>query len=194
VKINTVRFGELEVNKRDIINFKDGLLGFDNLSKFFVVDPGDQTLILWLQSIEAPETAFPIIEPKIFMPSYSVKLLPAELASLEFEDLSTASIYSILTIPSNVTDMSANMKAPIIINNKTNYARQIVLQDNKLEVRYPMYLELKKNIANFSSDDSTRTKVTMTKPEETVAAPAPTEEAQTEETAETTAAHTLEKH
>jgi flagellar assembly factor FliW len=160
VKINTTRFGELEVDKKDIIVFKEGLLGFESLKKFFIVDPGDQTLILWFQSSEDPATAFPIIEPKIFQPEYVVKLLPAELASLDLESINDASVYTILTIPKVVTEMSANMKAPIVINNKTKIARQIVLQDSKLEVRCKMYKELKKYIVSYSSDDSTRTTAT----------------------------------
>lgn len=161
MKVNTTRFGELEVDKKDILNFKEGILGFDNLRKFFIVDPGDKTLILWLQSIDDAATAFPIIEPKIFKPDYIVKLLPAELTSLELEDLSNASIYTVLTIPQTVTEMSANMKAPVVINNKSKVARQIVLQDSKLEVRYKMYNELKKYIVNYSSDDSKRTHVSL---------------------------------
>lgn len=160
VKINTTRFGELEVEKKDIIVFKEGLLGFENLKQFFIVDPGDQTLILWFQSAEDPATAFPIIEPKIFQPNYIVKLLPAELASLDLESINDASVYTILTIPKVVSEMSANLKAPIVINNKTKIARQIVLQDSKLEVRCKMYKELKKYIVSYASDDSTRTRAT----------------------------------
>jgi flagellar assembly factor FliW len=162
VKISTTRFSELEVDKKDIIEFTEGLLGFENLKKFFIVDPGDQTLILWLQSIDDASVAFPIIEPKIFQPNFSVKLLPLELNSLNLENLSNASVYTILTIPQNVTEMSANLKAPIIINNKSKIARQIVLQDSKLEVRFKMYLDLKKYIINYTSDDSKRTNVSPT--------------------------------
>ena len=160
MKINTTRFGELEVDKKDIITFTEGLLGFEQLQKFFIVDPGDQTLILWFQSVDDPATAFPIIEPKIFKPDYIVKLLPAELASLDLDSINDASIYTILTIPKNVTEMSANLKAPIVINNKSKKARQIVLQDSKLEVRCLMYKELKKYIVAYASDDSNRTTAT----------------------------------
>jgi|GEM_PF-73795 flagellar assembly factor FliW len=170
VKVNTTRFGELEVEKKDIITFKEGLLGFEKLTKFFIVDPGDQTLILWFQSIDDAATAFPIIEPKIFLPDYSVRLLPAELASLDLEGLNDASIYTILTIPEVVTEMSANLKAPIIINNKTKLARQIVLQDSKLEVKHKMYVNLKKYISTFTSDDTARTKNKLS--EATVVEPA----------------------
>ena len=172
VKVNTTRFGTLEVAKEDVIEFKEGLLGFEQLKRFFIVDPGDQTLILWFQSVDDKATAFPIIEPKIFNPNYIVKLLPAELTSLELENLSNASVYSILTIPSNPTEMTANMKAPIIINNKTRLARQIVLQDSKLEVKLKMYNDLKSYIVNYTSDDSRRTEVTLTDAEKLRTIPA----------------------
>jgi flagellar assembly factor FliW len=157
VKVKTTRFGELEVNPNDIISFTEGLLGFENLRKYFVVDPGDSTLILWLQSTEDEKIAFPIIEPKIFKPDYIAKLLPADLNGLELESLQAAKLYSILTIPANVTEMSANLKAPIVINSNKKVGKQIVLQDSKLSVKHEMYKELKTYIVNFSSDDARRT-------------------------------------
>jgi flagellar assembly factor FliW len=159
LKVNTTRFGELQVNKEDIINFQEGLLGFENLNKFFVVDPGDSTLILWLQSIDDGKIAFPIIEPKIYKPDYVAKLVPGDMKSVELESLSQAKIYSILTIPSDITTMSANLKAPIVINNEKKVAKQIVLQDSKLNVKHEMYKELKSYIVAFASDDSKRTNV-----------------------------------
>lgn len=167
MKVNTTRFGELQVNKEDIINMSEGILGFENLKKFFVVDPGDSTLILWLQSIEDEKIAFPVIEPKIFKPDYTAKLLPSDMNSVELESLNQAKIYSILTIPSDISQMSANLKAPIVINNEKQIAKQIVLQDSKLSVKYEMYKELKSFIVAFSSDDSKRTNVSAPKAEAT---------------------------
>lgn len=157
MKINTSRFGELELNPEDIITFPEGLLGFESLKKYFVVDPGDSTLILWLQSIDDEKIAFPIIEPKIFKPDYVAKLLPADLNGLDLDSLSTAKLYSILTITNDVTQMSANLKAPVVINGNKKIAKQIVLQDSKLSVKHEMYKELKRYIVDFASDDSKRT-------------------------------------
>ncbi len=157
MKVKTTRFGELELNPSDIITFQEGLLGFDQLKKYFVVDPGDSTLILWLQAVEDEKIAFPIIEPKIFKPDYIAKLLPADLNGLELESLNNAKLYSILTIPANVMEMNANLKAPIVINSAKKVGKQIVLADSKLTVKHEMYKELKTYIVNFSSDDSKRT-------------------------------------
>ena len=156
MKVKTTRFGELEVNPTDLVTFAEGLFGFENLKKYFVVDPGDSTLILWLQSTEDEKIAFPIIEPKIFKPDYIAKLLPADLNGLDLDSLTTAKLYSILTIPGTVTEMSANLKAPVVINSSKKIGKQIVLQDSKLSVKHEMYKELKTYIVNFSSDDTKR--------------------------------------
>ena len=156
MKVKTTRFGELEVNPTDLVTFAEGLFGFENLKKYFVVDPGDSTLILWLQSTEDEKVAFPIIEPKIFKPDYIAKLLPADLNGLDLDSLQSAKLYSILTIPGTVTEMSANLKAPIVINSLKKIGKQIVLQDSKLSVKHEMYKELKLYIVNFSSDDAKR--------------------------------------
>jgi flagellar assembly factor FliW len=162
VKIQTTRFGELQVNRKDILQFVEGPFGFEQLTRFFIVDPGDDTLILWLQSTTDASIAFPIIEPKIFKPDYTARLLPGELASIELENLSDALIYCILTIiPNQISSMSANLKAPIVINTKTNKCRQIVLQDNKLPIKYEMYKELKQRFVHLVSDDAMRTKVNL---------------------------------
>jgi len=162
VNIRTTRFGELQIDKKDILTFNEGILGFEHLKKFFTVDPGDNTLILWLQSVDDTSIAFPIIEPKVFSPNYSIKLLPSELASLTLNTVNDASVFTVLTIPEDVTQMTANLKAPIIINNSSKQARQIVLQDNKLNVRFEMYLELKKSLVNTaSSDDRKRTEASL---------------------------------
>ena len=157
MKVKTTRFGELELNPSDLVTFAEGLFGFENLKKYFVVDPGDSTLILWLQSTEDEKIAFPIIEPKMFKPDYIAKLLPADLNGLDLDSLQSAKLYSILTIPANVTEMSANLKAPVVINSAKKIGKQIVLQDSKLSVKHEMYKELKSFIVNFSSDDSRRT-------------------------------------
>jgi flagellar assembly factor FliW len=162
VKIKTTRFGEIELNNAEIIHFNEGLLGFENLKRYFVVDPGDSTLVLWLQSIDDGAVAFPMIEPKIFKPDNIAKLLPADLNGLELETLSSARLYSILTIPANVVEMNANLKAPVVINSDKKVGKQIVLQDSKLSVKHEMYADLKKYIVNFSSDDSKRSHFSST--------------------------------
>ena len=166
MNISTTRFGLVKVDKGDVLSFKEGILGFENLTQFFIVDPEDDTLIMWLQSIDDESIAFPLLEPEVFCPGHNVKLLPSELKSLELENVADARIYSLLTIPKDVTRMSANLKAPIVINCSHNIARQIVLQDNALSVRYEMYRELKAHIITMANNKVKETPVRHAPPRE----------------------------
>ena len=144
MKVNTSRFGVVDVADTDIVEFSDGLLGFEHLKKFFIVDPADETLILWLQSADAPEVAFPILEPKLFKADYKVRLSANELRTLRIDasNKKDTLVYCILTIPADVSAMSANLKAPIVINSASRQARQVVLQENEYSVKFSMYREL----------------------------------------------------
>jgi len=143
-----MRFGNIEISENEIINFNEGLLGFEDELEFCLVDPNDSTLILWLQSTKTPSICFPIIEPNFFTENSEFKIPLSDLATLEIEDTNKL-VFNILTIPAAATEISANLKAPIVINNTTRSAKQIVLQDNKLSVNENIYEGLKKSISSF---------------------------------------------
>src|SRR4051794_5053969 len=87
VTLETGRFGQLTVGNDETISIPQGVLGFPELTRFCLVDPGDETLILWLQSIQDPKVAFPVLEPKIYRPDYAARLSSAELRELKLENV-----------------------------------------------------------------------------------------------------------
>lgn len=149
--IRTRRFGELEIEALDMIHVPHGLLGFPHLTKFCLVDPGDDVLILWLQSMEDPDIAFPVLEPKIFRANYTVRLSGAELRELNLENVNQSAVFSVLTIPDDVSAMSANLKAPVVINLKQQVAKQVVLQENEYVVSHPMFKELRTHLMTIAA-------------------------------------------
>jgi flagellar assembly factor FliW len=147
VEIETTRFGNVSVDKVDILHFPDGILGFEDQKDYFLFDPGDDTLILWLQSATKPEIAFPVLEPKIFNRDYKFKLTPNELEQLGIEKINEALVFSVITIPEDVRNMSANMKAPLVINPKNCLGRQAVLSQNEYSVKHSIFNELKAQLS-----------------------------------------------
>ena len=63
VKIETSRFGSLEVPEDRVIRFPVGLLGFPRLNRYILIDYKD-TPLKWLQSVEDPDVAFIVTDPK----------------------------------------------------------------------------------------------------------------------------------
>jgi flagellar assembly factor FliW len=149
--IETGRFGQLKLTEEEMIQIPQGIMGFPELTRFCLVDPADDTLILWLQSLDNPNVVFPVLEPKVFRTDYAVRLSAAELRELKLENVNQAAVLSILTIPSDVTQMTANLKAPLVINLKHQVARQVVLQENEYSVKHLMFKELKAHLVTMAA-------------------------------------------
>lgn len=151
MNIKTGRFGELSIEREDRIDIPQGILGFPDYRHFCLIDPSDDTLIMWLQSLDNPDIVFPVLEPKIFKTDYKVGLSAADQRELGLENLHRAAVLSILTIPQNVTEMTANLKAPIVINLDLQVAKQVVLQENEYSIKTLMFKQLKQHLITIQS-------------------------------------------
>ena len=147
--IKTSRFGLVELKIDDVLTFPEGLLGFKDLREFVLVDDPNDDIFAWLQSCELPTVAFPVLEPEIFGHKYSISLNRNDLEALKLASLETALYFNIITIPDDPTQMTANIKAPIIINQKARVARQCVLQDNHLAIKEPIFAKLQSRVVQF---------------------------------------------
>ena len=97
---------------------------------------------MWLQSMDDPQTAFPVINPvtikEDYNPSVSEELLKP-LGDMKQED---TFVLTTVRVPKDIQDMSINLKAPIIINMSNNKGAQIIVEDD-LPVRFKIYDLLK---------------------------------------------------
>jgi flagellar assembly factor FliW len=144
--VHTSRFGAVSITAEDVIHFPEGLLGFNELRKFVLLDDPTDEIFAWLQSCEDVNVAFPLLEPELFTANYSVQLTKHDLESMGLNSLDGVRCFSIITIPSDPTQMTANLKAPIVIHVSTRKARQVVLQDNSLAIREPIFTRLQQRV------------------------------------------------
>lgn len=149
--VQTGRFGRLEVAEADLIAITGGILGFPEYTKFCLVDPGDDVLIVWLQSLENPDLAIPLLEPKIFKTDYTVRLSAAELRELRLDNVNQSAVFTLLTIGDDIAQMTANLKAPLVINLRERVAKQVVLQENEYTIKHPMFKELRTHLMTIAS-------------------------------------------
>lgn len=144
--IQTKLFGEIEIDESKIITFEQGLIGLSHLNRFLLIYDSvkeEKTSITWLQSIEEPTFALPVMNPMAIMSEYNPVVedeLLTSLGSLEPENLI---LMSALTVPSDFTKMTANLKAPIIIHAETKRGCQVIVENEEYNVRQPIYDILK---------------------------------------------------
>ena len=143
MKVSSRIFGEIEIEDDKILTFESGLIGFEEYKKFAIVyDTEKQTKggIMWLQSMEDSDLAFPIIDPMLVYDNYNPVVEDEWLKPIgDIKNETDIFVLSILTVPSDLTKMTANLKAPVIINTETRKACQIIVNNEEYEVRYNVY-------------------------------------------------------
>ena len=138
--LNTVKFGEIEIEESRIFDFVLPIIGFNELSKFIILDPNKETLFKWLQSVEDPGLAFPIISVATLNYDYSVDLNDGVVKSLDIKNTESLLVMNITSIPQdNPRGTTINLLAPVIVNLENMTAGQIVLSGSGYDISYPMF-------------------------------------------------------
>lgn len=136
MKVQTTRFGELEVSPEDLITFPEGLLGFHRYKEYVLIQVAETSPLLWLQSVQVPELAFVIANPQLFRPDYRVQVKEDDLKSIQLAEVARGEVYVILNRVDG--ELTANLQGPLVINPDTRLAKQLVLNDKRFPVRYPL--------------------------------------------------------
>ena len=145
MRIRTKPFGEHEIDERQVIEFPEGIFGFDFVRSFVLMDTDDTgSPFKWLQAMEEPELAFVVIDPMSFMDQYILSIPSADLEAVGASKAEELLVFVIVTIPRNPSDMTANLQGPVIINPRTRKGRQVISQSDRYGVRHRILDEIKK--------------------------------------------------
>lgn len=143
--VKTKFFGEVNLPEEKIITLDRGLIGLEEYKKFTILYDCDkeESNISWFQSVEEPTLALPIIKPWLVKEDYN-PIVEDELLN-HIGELTEENLVILLTmtVPEDITQMSVNLKAPIVINADTRKGAQIIVENQDYEVKYKIYEILK---------------------------------------------------
>lgn len=144
ITVKTRPYGEMEVREEQVIDFPDGILGFDYVKKFVLLDTEDETSPLkWLQAYDEPGLAFIVIRPIDFMKEYELYISMNEIEAVGASGAENLLVFAIVTIPANPSEMTANLQGPIIINPEKRLGRQAISLSDKYSVKHRILDEMK---------------------------------------------------
>ena len=135
MKVNSLRFGPLEVPDSKVIKMARPILGFEHLETFCLVDIEELRPFMWFQSVEDESVAFLVTNPLLFCSNYRIEINPQEIAELRVDDVTSVETYVIVTVPEDPRDVSANLQGPILINTRNGLAKQLVLVNSSYRIR-----------------------------------------------------------
>lgn len=124
MKIKNEQFGEIEFDEKSIINFKEGLLGFEELKQFLLISEKDG-IFFWLTSIDQPEIIFPL---------FSINLIIEN-----FTNETDKEPFGIVKLDQNPENITINLKAPVFINQEEKLGYQKIIDNEEFKVNYPLF-------------------------------------------------------
>lgn len=139
--IDTRCFGKVDIADEKIVHFPEGLLGFENLKDYTIIydiTNGKRAKIAWLQSVEEPELALPVINPFDVMEDYNPTVDEELLKVLGDVTPENIVVLLVVTVPSEVEKTTANLKAPIIMNSDERLGAQIIVENKDYVIKYPI--------------------------------------------------------
>ena len=142
MKLNTRIFGEVDVEESKIINFVNGIIGFPELTQFALIhdeERGSKSPIRWMQSLQESEFAMPVMDPLTVLTDYNPQVEDELLKPLGELSPDQMLVLVTLTVPSDITQMTVNLKAPIVINAAERKACQVIAEGDEYVVKFPIY-------------------------------------------------------
>lgn len=139
--VDTKTYGCIDVDEKQKIVFPEGLLGFENLTDFILLD-AEHEPFFYLQSISDRDIAFILIDPFVLRPDYEAEIDNEELTAIGLSEPKDALVFAIVTIPRDGGTITANLQGPLVINKGSSVGKQAILTDPRWKIKHDIMAEL----------------------------------------------------
>ena len=147
MKVITKHFGEVEIDESKIVNFENGIYGFEDQKRFimFYEDEKSKNGICWMQSLDDVDLALPVINPVFWFPEYSPEVADEQIlkiGDLKEDDLQ---LFSVVVVGEKIESMTTNLKAPVLVNMLTKKGIQTIIENDDIYgIRENLYEQMQK--------------------------------------------------
>ena len=143
MKAETKFFGTIDIDDDKVLDFPMGIIGFEELNHFALIfdsEREERSKISWLQSMEEPLMVMPVINPDEITDDGYHPIIEDERMKQSGDPADEDLLILVtMSIPSDLTKMTANLKAPIIINTTNGKAMQVIVENEDYKVKYNVY-------------------------------------------------------
>jgi flagellar assembly factor FliW len=136
MQIETTRFGPVEVDESRLIEIPAGLLGFSSFKTFSLLQPDENGVFFWLQSVETPDLAFVVTDPALWVPDFQATIRKEQMEELGLNETGDAQV--LVIVNKREKSLTANLQGPIVINTANRRAMQLVLAEKKWSTRHEL--------------------------------------------------------
>lgn len=139
MKIQTTRFGEVEIQESEILTLPNGMLGFTSDRHFAILEDESGSPFQWMQSLDNPELAFVTIDPDFAILDYQIEVSSEHLKKLDTENLEDVSVRAIVTMTRDLKDVTINLQGPLLFNFGKKLGMQMVIANGHYNTRHLLF-------------------------------------------------------
>ncbi|MBQ8526946.1 MAG: flagellar assembly protein FliW [Lachnospiraceae bacterium] len=144
MEVNTRIFGMIDIEEDKLIHFVNGIVGFPELTTFALIHDNEKKGgVQWLQSMQEPQFAIPVMNPLDILADYNPKVEDELLKPIGGLDPENMLVLVTVAVPSDLTKMTVNLRGPIVINANNRKACQVITEGEEYQVKFPIYDILK---------------------------------------------------
>lgn len=136
LRFHSVRFGTVEIPSQEVIEFPLGLIGLGGC-RYALIDRNPGTGFLWLHELDDPALALPVVRPEQFFSNFSLQIAPEDRQRTGIEDLAGARVYVTVRATSNPLDITANLRAPLVILGNRGF--QVINTSEPAPLQAPLF-------------------------------------------------------
>ncbi|SEO59212.1 flagellar assembly factor FliW [Amphibacillus marinus] len=144
MKIQTQYFGEIDIHDDQRITFPTGIPGFQTETDFVLLNFDENPAFQLLQSITTAALAFVVINPFQFVTDYEIKLDEQLIKQLQIDEEADVLLLAFVTLNDALKSSTANLQAPIVVNQKRQLAKQFITHDSQYSTRELIFTTLSK--------------------------------------------------
>ncbi|APH13619.1 fliW family protein [Clostridium sporogenes] len=141
MNLNTKYHGCIEYEEKDVIYFEKGIPGFEELNKFIIFPVEDNDVFSVFHSIEKEDMGIIVTSPFSIEKDYEIQLEEEQIKNLKLQDEKDTLVLNTVTLSSDMNKITANLRAPIVINIKEKIGEQIIINSDKYKVKHPLFKE-----------------------------------------------------
>lgn len=141
MKVQTTRFGDLEIEESAAIEMPRGLIGLEHCTRFVLLEHQPGSPFGWLQSLDCPDLALLVTDPFQFFPDYELEVSDEDQRELGLSVPEDLMVLVTVTVRKDPSEVTANLLGPLVVNVANHRARQIILPGDRYKTRHPLELE-----------------------------------------------------
>jgi len=136
IRLNSTRFGDVEIDPRSVIEFADGLIGLGG-TRYALLTLAPDTPFVWLHSLDDGSLALPVTNPYRFFPEFRLALTDEDAERLGVDESTPVDVYVTVRASANLAEVMANQRAPIVVHD--GRGAQVINQAPGMALRAPLF-------------------------------------------------------